>query len=180
MVDKKTGCLIATCVAGLIVLLIEGYIFSQILSQPITYTPASSREIVTVYDKEYIPKETVEEDDEVVPDTVSESDGLYSSDDSGETSFEVASGSFLTKEGGVNYYNGRRETWYSQQVLPGGGLDIPGRHVDERGIVCDVDGYICVASSDLEYGSLVNTSLGIGKVYDSGCASGTVDIYTNW
>lgn len=90
------------------------------------------------------------------------------------------SGPVLTKAGGVNYYNGRRETWYSQRVLPGGGLDIPGRHVDERGIICDVDGYICVAASDLQYGSIVGTSLGLGKVYDSGCAAGTTDIYTNW
>ena len=54
----------------------------------------------------------------------------------------------LTKSKGVNYFNGHRETWYSQKVLPGKGLKIPGRHVDSRGLVCDGDGYICVASSD--------------------------------
>ena len=86
----------------------------------------------------------------------------------------------LTKSKGVVYYNGHRETWYSQKVLPGGGLKIPGRHVDSRGLVCDGDGYICVASSDLAKGTIVETSLGTGKVYDSGCASGTIDIYTNW
>lgn len=86
----------------------------------------------------------------------------------------------LTRSKGVVYYNGHRETWYSQKVLPGGGLKIPGRHVDSRGLVCDGDGYICVASSDLAKGTIVKTSLGTGKVYDSGCASGTIDIYTNW
>ena len=86
----------------------------------------------------------------------------------------------LTRSKGVVYYNGHRETWYSQKVLPGGGLKIPGRHVDSRGLVCDGDGYICVASSDLAKGTIVETSLGTGKVYDSGCASGTIDIYTNW
>ena len=86
----------------------------------------------------------------------------------------------LTRSKGVVYYNGHRETWYSQKVLPGGGLRIPGRHVDSRGLVCDGDGYICVASSDLAKGTIVKTSLGTGKVYDSGCASGTIDIYTNW
>ena len=86
----------------------------------------------------------------------------------------------LTRSKGVVYYNGHRETWYSQKVLPGGGLKIPGRHVDSRGLVCDSDGYICVASSDLAKGTIVETSLGIGKVYDSGCASGTIDIYCDW
>ena len=41
-------------------------------------------------------------------------------------------------------------------------------------------GYICVASSDYSKGTVVETSLGTGKVYDCGCASGTIDIYTNW
>ena len=86
----------------------------------------------------------------------------------------------LTRSKGVVYYNGHRETWYSQKVLPGGGLKIPGRHVDSRGLVCDGNGYICVASSDLIKGTIVETSLGTGKVYDSGCAKNTIDIYTNW
>ena len=86
----------------------------------------------------------------------------------------------LTKSKGVVYFNGHKETWYSQKVLPGGRLKIPGRHIDGRGLVCDGDGYICVASSDYKKGTIVETSLGTGKVYDSGCASGTIDIYTNW
>ena len=90
------------------------------------------------------------------------------------------SGGQLTRSKGVVYYNGHRETWYSQRVLPGGGLNIPGRHVDDRGLVCDGDGYICVASSDYAKGTIVETSLGTGKVYDCGCASGTIDIYTDW
>ena len=86
----------------------------------------------------------------------------------------------LTKSKGVNYFNGHRETWYSQKVLPGKGLKIPGRHVDSRGLVCDGDGYICVASSDYSKGTIVETSLGTGKVYDCGCAKNTIDIYCNW
>lgn len=86
----------------------------------------------------------------------------------------------LTKSKGVNYFNGHRETWYSQKVLPGKGLKIPGRHVDSRGLVCDSDGYICIASSDYPKGTILETSLGTGKVYDCGCASSTIDIYCNW
>ncbi len=102
------------------------------------------------------------------------------SSSSGKTYSYSNSGGALTKSKGVVYYNGHRETWYSQRVLPGGGLNIPGRHVDENGIIRDGDGYICVASSDYPKGTIVETSLGTGKVYDSGCASGTIDIYTDW
>ncbi len=88
----------------------------------------------------------------------------------------------LTAPMGVKHFNGHRETWYSQKVLPGGGLKIPGRHVADDGTVRDGEGYIVVAS-DLSYlsrGSVVLTSLGPGKVYDTGCAYGTIDIYVNW
>ena len=88
----------------------------------------------------------------------------------------------LTKSKGGVYYNGHKETYYSERVLPGPGLNIPDRHVAEDGTVRDGDGSICVAS-DLSYlpkGSILLTSLGPAKVYDTGCAYGTIDIYVNW
>ncbi len=81
---------------------------------------------------------------------------------------------------GVIYYNGHKETWYSQRVLPGNGLSIPGRHVDSRGLVCDGDGYVCVASYDYSKGTVVQTSVGAGKVYDWCATPGVIDIYTDW
>lgn len=82
---------------------------------------------------------------------------------------------------GVINWGGYRWTWYSQRVLPGTGLAIPGRHVDESGYVCDADNYICLASSDLAKGTVVPTPFGkSGKIYDAGCASGTLDVYVNW
>ena len=96
------------------------------------------------------------------------------------TTSTVSNGNVLTKSKGVNYFNGHKETWYSQKVLPGGGLNIPGRHVNAQGLVCDGDEYICVASSDYPKGTIVETSLGTGKVYDSGCAKNTIDIYVDW
>ncbi len=107
-------------------------------------------------------------------------DNGNTSDTPSTPSYPGDSGGALTPEKGVVYYNGHKETYYSQKVLPGGGLNIPGRHVASDGTIRDADGYICVASSDLAKGTVVNTSLGPGKVYDSGCASGTIDIYTNW
>ena len=88
----------------------------------------------------------------------------------------------LTPSMGVKYYNGHRETWYSQRVLPGKGLNIPGRHVASDGTIRDKDNYIVLAA-DLSYaprGTIIETSLGPGKVYDTGCAYGTIDIYTDW
>lgn len=82
---------------------------------------------------------------------------------------------------GVIYWGGWRWTWYSQRVLPGGGLVIPGRHVDANGYVCDENDYICLAATSLSKGTIVDTPFGKqGKVYDSGCAYGTLDVYVNW
>lgn len=104
-----------------------------------------------------------------------------SSGSSGGGGYKYPSGpGVLTPSKGVNWFNGHRETWYSQKVLPGNGLRIPGRHVASDGTIRDANGYICVASSDYEKGTIVQTSLGPGKVYDTGCASGTIDIYTDW
>jgi hypothetical protein len=93
-------------------------------------------------------------------------------------------GGTLTKRGGVCYNNpyGMRETWYSQRVLPGGGLNIPGRHIDGRGFVCDGDGYICVAVDNrvMPKGTLVQTSNGMAKVYDNCPTPNTIDVYVNW
>lgn len=88
----------------------------------------------------------------------------------------------LTPSRGAQYFGGHKETYYSQNVLPGNGLAIPGRHVADDGTVRDGEGYISVAAdySFLPYGSTVMTSLGPAKVYDCGCAYGTVDIYVAW
>lgn len=82
---------------------------------------------------------------------------------------------------GVIYWNGWRWTWYSERVLPGSGLNIPGRHADSSGYICDGNDYICLSSSSLSKGTVIATPFGkSGKVYDTGCASDTIDIYVNW
>ena len=82
---------------------------------------------------------------------------------------------------GVIRWNGWRWTWYTERILPGYDLKIPGRHNDTDGYVCDENDYICLASSTLKKGTIIDTSLGKqGKVYDAGCAKGTVDVYVNW
>lgn len=104
-----------------------------------------------------------------------------SSSNSGSSNYSGgSSGSF--KQMGVVYDNNYKYTWYSQNTLPGGGLNIPGRHVNSENFVCDENGYIVVAAdpSTLEHGTVIETPFGTAKVYDTGCAPGTVDVYTNY
>lgn len=84
----------------------------------------------------------------------------------------------LTRECGVNYYNGQRETWYSSNVLYH--YRTSEWTVGEDGVYRDADGYVVVARSDMAQGDTIETSLGTGRVYDTGCAAGTTDIYTSW
>jgi len=88
----------------------------------------------------------------------------------------------LTKSNGSIRVFGHRETWYSTNEASGKATarDIPGKHVADDGTIRDEDGYICVASSDLPFYSIVMTSVGPGKVYDCGCSHGTIDVYTTW
>lgn len=82
---------------------------------------------------------------------------------------------------GVIHWNGRKWTWYSERVLPGGGLNIPGRHADSDGYICDSNDYICLSSSSLSKGTIIATPFGkSGKVYDTGCASDVIDVYVSW
>ena len=99
-----------------------------------------------------------------------------------------ASSGDLRSAGVLDNGDGTRLTWYSQRVLSGGGLSAlngNGRHVDgDTGYIMDGDGYVAVASSDYSQGTVVDLpALGEGvqgKVYDSGCSSGTIDVYTDW
>ena len=97
-----------------------------------------------------------------------------------ETTYDyyVSPSEFMVQ--GVIYADGIEYTWYSENVLPGGGLDIPGRYVNEGGYVCDENGYICVASCDFEYGTVLETPVGMAKVYDICPVSGIVDVYVSW
>ena len=81
-------------------------------------------------------------------------------------------------EDGERFY-----TWYSENVLPGGGLtelNENGRH-SEGGFVKDGDGYIAVASCDYPKGTVIDTPFGQAKVYDTGyLAEGQVDVYVSF
>ena len=90
-----------------------------------------------------------------------------------------SSGNIDLRNDGIVNWGGYTFTWYSQNVLPGGGLDIPGRHVNGAGFVCDGDGYI-VAATAMGRGTTGNSPWGAWKSYDTGVSGNVVDLFTNW
>lgn len=88
---------------------------------------------------------------------------------------QVSLAQFLMQ--GVVYSGGFKFTYYSQSVLPGGGLRIPGRHVNAAGYVSDGDGYIVLAGS-APIGTVYDTPFGFkGKIYDRGTYGNHLDVY---
>lgn len=87
------------------------------------------------------------------------------------------------RHSGVISWGGYQWTYYSELILPGNGLNIPCRHTTEDGYVCDGDGYVVLAAdlNMLPRYSVVDTPFGReGKVYDTGCAYGVLDVYVGW
>lgn len=95
--------------------------------------------------------------------------------------YQIMDGHLTRSNGSIRVF-GHRETWYSTNEPCGKNtaVPIPGKHVADDGTIRDEDGFICVASSDLPFYSIVMTSVGPGKVYDCGCSHGTIDVYTTW
>ncbi len=82
---------------------------------------------------------------------------------------------------GIITWQGKTFSYYSERVLPGYGLRIPGRYTAD-GFVRDGDGYIVLASDYYPKGTIISTPFGAdGKVYDrfgTGQPSYRFDVYT--
>lgn len=119
-----------------------------------------------VEDDSWEEEATFYEDDSDIPEDSGQ--GYYTADE-------------FMSEGEV-YDDGQRFTWYSQNVLPGEGLDIPGRHVED-GYVVDGDGCVVLAGTDEQQGMEMDIPFGTGtgKVYDTiEEYDGTIDVYTDF
>ena len=84
----------------------------------------------------------------------------------------------LTAQSGVNYYDGRRETYYSSNVLYH--YRTNEWSIDSEGFYRTNEGYYVVAASDIEQGTVFEGSKGDCIVLDSGCAGGVTDYYVAW
>ena len=81
------------------------------------------------------------------------------------------------KQKGVIVWNGYRFTYYSQSVLPGNKLTIPGQHVNAAGFVADGSGNIVIAYGGRR-GDVIPTPFGFwGKIYDYCETPATYDCY---
>ena len=95
-----------------------------------------------------------------------------------EESSEEINGDGLTAQSGVNFYNGRIETYYSSNSLYH--QDTDQWTVDEEGFYRTDEGYYVVAASDMPQGTTFKGSKGTCIVLDSGCKEGVTDYYTNF
>lgn len=84
----------------------------------------------------------------------------------------------LTAQSGVYYFGGRKETYYSSQVLYH--YRTAEWYADDQGFYRTSEGYYVVAASDMAQGTIFQCSKGYCQVLDSGCAAGTTDYYVNW
>lgn len=84
----------------------------------------------------------------------------------------------LTPQSGVNYHDGRVETFYSSSVL--WHYRTNEWTADSEGFYRDSDGRYVVAASDMPQGTVFEGSKGECIVLDSGCADGVTDYYVNW
>lgn len=94
-----------------------------------------------------------------------------------EPAYEMPSDGLNTFTG-VNYHDGRTETYYSSQVLYH--YRTPEWTLDEEGFYRTEEGYYVVAASDMEQGTIFEGSKGMCIVLDTGCVPGVTDYYTNW
>ena len=98
--------------------------------------------------------------------------------------------SVLTKKGGVNYFNGRKETWYNLDmtniVKKAKRIGVPGDYwVSDNGLKMYGEFIIVAADFKLHpYGTVVITSHGVGMVLDTGAFAQTnpeqIDIAVAW
>lgn len=79
---------------------------------------------------------------------------------------------------GVNYHEGRTETYYSSNVLYH--YRTPEWTLDDEGFYRDSEGRYVVAASDMEHGTVFQGSKGECIVLDTGCNAGITDYYVAW
>ena len=100
---------------------------------------------------------------------------------SGDTYYYSSNG-VLTRSGGVNYFNGRKETWYNLNmngvIANAQAMGIQGNYW-VRGDGVKMYGDYVIVAAQAPKNTIIETSLGTGIVMDY-CQAGTVDIATNW
>ena len=145
--------------------------------------PAVYDEMVVPEAEEEVVEEPVVETQEYVQNVNTQSYGQSYSQSQQSYSYNTGgSNGVLTQSGGVNYYNGNKETYYnldmSGVISNAQNMGIQGNYwVRDDGVKMYGD-YVIVASQH-DKGSIIETSLGTGIVLDY-CPAGTIDVATAW
>lgn len=126
-------------------------------------------------EEERIAKEKAAQEAKAQAEEQAQAQPTYSGSSASNSGVKISLSQFMFD--GVVYSGGFKFTYYSQSVLPGGGLSIPGRHVNADGFVSDGDGYIVLAGS-APLGTVYDTPFGYkGKIYDRGTYGNHLDVY---
>lgn len=141
---------------------------------------AVSNPVSSAVSEAVMPEEVSEEgEDQNDPSEAAFDGGWWPDEDYGWTpEWTPTASGVLNSFDGVNSYGGRTETYYSSNVLYH--YRTQEWTLGSDGVYRDSDGYVVVAASDIAMGETVDTSLGMGKVYDTGCAAGVTDVYVAW
>lgn len=139
--------------------------------------------IVKENSEEITYEESVLEDENFLSDETIDSVSIDNVDNSFTTENNSSinytpSQSGLTQQGGVNYYDGRTETYYSSNVLYH--YRTPEWTLDNEGFYRTDEGYYVVAASDMPQSTVFEGSKGTCIVLDSGCNTGVTDYYVGW
>jgi len=156
--------------AGVAVVMLVGVV--AVASQPSDQAEAGvfeTAEMQRARHQDFVAEDAPESSLAIEPEAVKQGEGSAST----EARYTLAQ--FISS--GVVNWGGYRFTYYSQRVLPGTGLAIPGRHVNAGGFVSDGEGYIVLAGSAPK-GTVYETPFGYqGKVYDRGTVGKHLDVY---
>jgi len=117
---------------------------------------------------EFEPCDELEADDWAV-DVYETGDGDWNAGESG--------GQTLNAYDGIYWHGDRLETYYSDSALYH--WRTPEWWVDDNGFYRTDEGYFVVAASDYEQGTVIEGSMGLCQVLDSGCPYGVTDYYVH-
>lgn len=155
---------------------------SQLLKQAKEISENAEEKIELVEELQQQQNEEFQEPQESVENIDSQQDVYENNYDYNNYSYDNVNinnnGSGLTQQSGVNYYDGRTETYYSSNVLYH--YRTSEWTVDNEGFYRTNEGYYVVAASDMPQGTTFEGSKGICIVLDSGCNAGVTDYYVNW
>lgn len=142
-------------------------------------TPNDNIKAISYTNKAYLDSQKrIEEEKALAEQKRIEEENARMATEQAQRSRGVSTGSNFRSDG-VWYDENYRYTWYSSNDLYH--YRTSEWTAGDDNIYRDSDGYVVVASSDYPEGTVIeNTPFGTVKVYDSGCASGTLDVYTNY